>query len=190
MLRHYLGISTLFFLTGCALGPQQPEASAAMSIAESRYGIVVGRMCSDHSIGPGISVLNLATKEEFNYFGAVNFAFRLPEGEYELFTIGAHGGAVASREPFRFNVQGGAIRYIGTFLYPWGGRDCQRKVKPFAVRPYQKVNRGFSGKSLDIKLQGSESLVSVVDEPDLPINDFRKQYPQHASIPIERVLAY
>jgi hypothetical protein len=135
-------------------------------------------------------MLNLVTKEEFNYFGAVNFAFRLPEGEYALFTIGAHGGAVASRQPFKFNVKGGAIRYIGTFLYPWGGRDCQRKNKPITVRPYQKVYRGFSGKSLEIKLQGVESLISMVDEPELPEAEFRKQYPQHSSATVERALAH
>lgn len=50
-------------------------------------------MCRVHSIGSAISisVLNLVTKEEFNYFGAVNSTFHFRKMEYALVTI-AQGG--------------------------------------------------------------------------------------------------
>ncbi len=177
-------------LGGCALGPSKPESNPALPITEGSSGIVVGRMCRDNSIGPGISVRNLDTGQEYSYFGAVNFALRLPAGRYSFLSIGWPGGVVSSNDPFRFDVMAGSVRYIGTFLYPWGGRDCNRVVPRILTKYYQNAYRGLLGDLYPPRLNGPVSNVSVVDEPDIPIRDFRERYNQHANSTIETALAY
>lgn len=177
-------------VTGCALGPNKPESDPALPISGGAFGIVVGRMCRDHSIGPGITVRNLDTGREYSYFGAVNFALRLPAGRYAFLSIGRQDGAVSSKDPFRFDVTTGRIRYIGTFLYPWGGRDCNRAVPRVLTKYYQSANRGFLGDLYPPRLNGPQASISVVDEPDIPIRDFRERYRQHATSEVEAALAY
>lgn len=176
--------------TGCALGPNKPESDPAQPITAEAFGIVVGRMCRDHSIGPGISVRNLETGREYSYYGAVNFALRLPAGRYAFLTIGRQDGSVSSGDPFRFDVTAGSIRYIGTFLYPWGGRDCNRAVPRVVTKYYRPAHRGFLGDLYPPRLSGPAASVSVVDEPDIPIRAFRERYRQHASTEVETALAF
>jgi len=190
MKKHCIVLALTLLVAGCALGPNKPDSDPALPISGGGFGIAVGRMCRDHSIGPGITVRNLGTGQEYSYFGAVNFALRLPAGTYALLSIGRQDGSQSSSDPFRFDVTTGTIRYIGTFLYPWGGRDCNRAVPRILTKYYQHSYRGLLGNSYPPRVSGSLSRVSVVDEPDIPIRDFRERYSQHANTTVETAIAY
>jgi len=141
-----LTLLTVILLTSCSLGVQNARyAPTSSTLTDVDSGIVLGSIESP----AGITLLNLGTKEEIQYFGASVFCLRLPTGDYALKSIGTPYGKVTAVEPFVFSVAPGQRHYVGAVVDLWSSdekRYAENRKGPYEKRYYDMsllIGKGY-----------------------------------------------
>jgi hypothetical protein len=150
-------------LGGCAAGIQsQRYAVDSRELNDTNSGVVVGAQNSSS----GFSVLNLRTGDEVEYLMSSLFCFRLPAGEYSLYSIGERTAPLGSDTPFTFTVAPGDRKYIGTIVKPWHPPMNFRvdRSTVISVRPYRYDMRLFASGGGPHNLYGPTHDLIVVSQ--------------------------
>jgi hypothetical protein len=146
-------ILLLVSLIACCTTAERKTPSPENDLAEK--GIVVGFMTRqrvggalgsfDDFAGHSFLIQNVATRKTVENLGAGYFQLVLPPGEYAIAKIQvAYGDLRPKRQPFRFTVEAGIVKYIGSVVTE---RDASNK-KILSQRTYilgreELADKGF-----------------------------------------------
>lgn len=201
---HFFLLIILFTLiSGCGTNRYVLKTEA---IDTENTGIVFGRVTqqrffglflynADASFGRGLAFKNRDTGKRFGVRGANNFVLQLPEGTYELASMGVPAGYLAPKdEPFRFSVEKGKIKYIGAIV---GDRDLKKHIDQICKGRQPQKNDIKSHKIYGLgqyekTIVGRASGVAgepyfdffVIDEGLTAISKFLEDFPQYQNIEI------
>lgn len=103
-------------LAGCISGPVNGRYSIGTlkEAPKNGYGVVFGKICE----APGFEIRNTNSGEKIWYIGGLSlFALQLPEGEYELYSMGSP--SMMSDAPYKFRVVSNKVFYVGTVIKSW-----------------------------------------------------------------------
>ena len=184
-----------FLLSGCASWghPPEPYQLSEDKLEISDYGIAIGRVTTKGITGivgkyddgaTFFSIRNIETKEEIPYSFANHFYFKLPPGTYEFYMKGTRSGTplIPVEEGLRFSIHKGEIIYVGTILCAFDKTELQ----PNSIRIY-----GFA----EYESKWSSKLIGAkepflpffsVDESDVIVAQFKKEYPQYSEIHVDK----
>lgn len=174
------------FLVGCISGPIRSTYSIGSSKAPpNNYGVVFGKICE----APGFSVKNVKTGKEIKHISGYPksspiFAFQLPEGEYELYSIAAGGHPpMMSDIPYKFRVIPNKTLYVGSIIKSWSiyntvpkRLNCDKEIlrvvsiKKYGFSPY------FYGIKLRARVNGDWPVYLANDVNDT-IEGIKQRYP-------------
>jgi len=169
-MKHLIYITLLVVtLSSCSLGLQNSKyAYDSLVLNNTNSGVVIGSELQ----GAGISFMNLDTMEEIHYYSANIFCIRLPAGKYSLYNIGTSTGAIASKNPYVFEVINNQIVYIGTIVN--SGSISEEYATSKKYKYYRKHDRGLSGSNTELELYGNPYRVNVINNFD-DLNDGYKE---------------
>lgn len=196
--RLFFAIILCLWFSGCVTSKYVLKTEASDT---ENTGIVFGRVTlqrifglgaynADASLGRGLSFKNKETGERFGVSGANYFVLQLPEGTYEVVSMGSPAGYLAPKDaPFRFSVEKGKIKYIGAIV---GDRDLKRHFDEISkvrqpLKSDIKSHRIYGLGKYDKSLVGRPTGVAeepfidffIIDEGKAAISKFIEEFPQY-----------
>lgn len=183
-------LKTLRVLVGCFIGlmagcqsmPKEMALDSKVSSAQ-RAGLVVGALLDTDrgAFGTWLEFRDTRTGQTYGWAVQDYYSAWLPAGEYEVFKLGARGGAMgAFTNPLRFSVKQGDINYLGEMLY-----DCPQEARPSAL--YGVIRCGFLALG-SCSVPSPNASVCVVDRQDQAIRSFLRKNPKYTDMPVRSSL--
>jgi hypothetical protein len=167
-------------VTACA-GPPKQYAIKSETYGLSNAGLVVGRIRDDSLFGKAIDFKNSTTGASFTYSGAAEFSMWLPEGDYEVSSIGSRGGSLGPfQKPLTFHVKKGVIAYVGTISY-----GCTQRSP--AMKWYGLQNCGLLALGT-CTVASAQVPMCVLDDNPQSIKSFLEQHAEFASVTVDSAL--
>ena len=128
-------------ISACASGPPKKYQINPENLKNPNFGVIVGNVFVGGEIRPGIDIKKVGANEEITIIGTEDlnmpFAIALPEGEYELISIGGRSNNyVPVKEPIRFSAQAREITCIGTVYDSIGLRITNRQYSNEVIKMY------------------------------------------------------
>jgi len=173
-------VTAVTLLCACA-GPRQRNAPTSDIYGPGNAGLVVGHLRNEGLLGTGLSFKNSSTDQRFGYTGARDFSMWLPEGIYELSSVGSRAGTLGPfQTPLSFSVRKGAIAYVGTVSI-----GCLPPSP--AVKWYGLLNCGLLALGT-CTVPSAQVPMCVLDEKAQTIKVFFETYPSLATMPVDSAL--
>ncbi len=173
-------VAVATFLCACA-GPQQRNALTSDTYGPTNAGLIVGQLRNEGLLGSGLSFKNASTAESFGYMGARDFSMWLPEGIYELSSVGSMAGALGPyQSPLSFSVRKGTIAYVGTVSI-----GCAPPSP--TMKWYGLLNCGLLALG-KCTVPAAQVRMCVLDEESKTIKTFLERHPIFVSIPVDSAL--
>ena len=197
-------LNVLFIFWACGCASMLPDVNPEQYSVQSRksnlpdVGIVFGQVTRQEFVGinalifanrdvgegPGIGIRKLNDTKIISYYAARNFSFKLPEGEYELYSVGTpEGSLVSGSTPFRFQVKAGEISYIGSMV---SNRDIKRHYETLNIDPDSSLAKKqiLAYRQFGLYRDFWGQIVSpfvdfyIIDRRDEAVQSFLKRFPQ------------
>nr|WP_298165778.1 hypothetical protein [uncultured Pseudomonas sp.] len=123
-------------IASCASVP--PEIALGSRVYNAgNAGLAVGSLVGGGPYGTWLEFREVESGKSYGWGVKGEYAVWLPPGEYEVYKLGARQGVMgAFSEPLTFNIEIGAINYLGELIY-----GCPVVLRPEAL--YGVMDCGF-----------------------------------------------
>ena len=185
----------LFYpLIACSTPPERKIPARQNDLTDK--GIVVGFMTRqrvggalgsfDDFAGHKFFIQHVATRKTLENPGAGYFQLLLPPGEYVLSKIQvAYGDLRPKEQPFRFTVEAGTVKYIGSVLTEKGAsneRVLSQKI--YILEREQLADKGFRRRRVPSMNRSEPITLYVVDAETTAGAIFKQRNPDLSDLPI------
>jgi len=185
----------LFFpLIACSTPPERKIPARQNDLTHK--GIVVGFMTRqrvggalgsfDDFAGHKFFIQHVVTRKTLENPGAGYFQLLLPPGEYVLSKIQvAHGDLRPKEQPFRFTVEAGTVKYIGSVQTEKGASNERvLKQKVYLLGREQLADKGFRRRRVPSMNRPEPITLYVVDAGATVGAIFKQRNPDLSDLPI------
>lgn len=116
-----IGLVLITLLASCATGIKgtKNEITQKTIAPALGFGVAFGRICG----GNGLWFRSKDHPDEkyLHIGGKTAFAIQLPQGTYQLVSVGSPVGEMVTDKPMEFTVTAGVVNYVGSLLPRWNG---------------------------------------------------------------------
>ncbi len=187
---------TLLFipLMACSTTPERKIPVGKNDLRDQ--GIVVGFMTPqrvggalgsfDDFAGHKFFIQHVATRKTVENLGAGYFQLLLPPGEYVLAKIDvAYGDLRPQEQPFRFTVEAGIVKYIGSVVTDRDGSiEGSLSRKTYILEREKLADKGFRRRRVPSMNRSEPITLYVVDAKEAVGATFRRRNPDLSGVEI------